>query len=225
MSVWAVVLACGKEQEITAKVDVAFLALGDRPVLSHSLQTLQENDLIEGIILVATKQRIDNALQMIRACGLRKVKSLVAGTGIRLSNLKKACDQLPDSATAVLIHEVSRPFVSGEVVTETVKAAKRYGAAVAAVRSSDAVKLAEKGRKVSKMLDRGTVWLAQTPQAFKRDVLEKMIKGGTKVLDDESALLEKARQEIHLVVSSEANMKIRTAQDLERAGVMLHLYQ
>lgn len=225
MSTWAIVLACGKEQEIAPKVDVAFLALGDLPVLGHSLHTLQENDLIDGIILVVGKQRVDNALQVVRACGLRKVKSLVAGRGLRLSNLKKAFDQLPDSATSVLVHEVSRPFVSDDLITETVKAAKRYGAAVAAVRSPDAVKLAEKGQKISKMIDRSTVWLAQTPQAYKRDVMEKMIKGGTKVLDDESALLEKARQEIHLVVSSEANMKIRTAEDLERAGALIQLYQ
>lgn len=225
MSVWAIVLACGKEQEIAAKVDVAFLALGDRPVLGHSLQIMQENGIIDGIILVVKKQRVDNALQVIRACGLRKVKSLVAGTGTRLSNLKKAYDQLPDGATVILVHEVSRPFVPDEVVTETVKAAKRYGAAVAAVRSGDAVKLAEKGQKITKMLDRSIVWLAQTPQAFKRDVFEKMLKSSTKVLDDESVLLEKSRQEIHLVVSSESNMKIRTAQDLERAGALLHLVQ
>ena len=221
MSVWAIVLGCGKEQEITADVDVAFLALGDRPVLAHSLQALQQNSQVDGIILVTKKKRVDNALQMIRAYGLKKVKSLVAGSGTRVSNLKKAAEQLPDDAIAVMVHECARPFVSDEVVTETVKAGKRYGAAVAAFRSPDAVKFAEKGQKVSKMLDRNSVWIAQSPQVFKRDVFAKMLKGATKVVDDESALLEKARQEIHLVVSDPSNMKIRTARDLEIAGALL----
>jgi 2-C-methyl-D-erythritol 4-phosphate cytidylyltransferase len=225
MSAWAVVLACGKEQEITPGVDVAFLSLGDLPVLAHSLRTLQENDLIEGIILVVKKQRVDNALQVIRACGLNKVRSLVAGSGTRLSNLKKACEQLPDDATAVLVHGVSRPFVASDVVTEVVKAGKRYGAAVAAYRSTDAVKLAEKGQKASKALDRNTIWLIQSPQVFKRDVMAKMLKSGAKLFDDESALLEKTRQEIHLVVSTEANMNIRTAQDFERAAAQVNLHQ
>lgn len=225
MSAWAVVLACGKEQEITPGVDVAFLALGDLPVMAHSLRTFQENPSIDGMVLVVKKQRVDTALQTIRACGLNKVKSLVAGTGNRLSNIKKACDQLPDSATAVVIHSASRPFVSGDVITEAVKAGKRYGAAVAAMRSSDAVKLAEKGQKVSRALDRNSIWLVQSPQVFKRDVLEKMLKSGNKLLDDESALLAKTRQEIHLVVSSEANMTIRTAEDLERAGAIVQLHQ
>ena len=223
MSAWAIVLACGKEQEITSGVDVAFLALGDRPVLAHSLLTLQQCELIEGIILVIKKKRVDNALQVVRSYGLQKVKSLVAGTGTRLSNLKKACEQLPDGASAVVVHSVSRPFVEADVITETVKAGKRYGAAVAAVRSTDAVKLAAKGQKVSKNLDRNTIWTTQCPQVFKRDVFEKMLKSGVKLVDDESALLEKMRQEIHLVVSSEANMKIRTAQDLERASALVNV--
>lgn len=225
MSTWAIVLACGKGQEITPGVDVGFLAMGDRPVLVYSLQTLQECQRIEGIILVIKKQRIDNALQAVRAYGLQKIRNIVAGTGSRTSNLKKAYEQLPDSVTTVLVHAASRPFVPLDVVTETVKAGKRYGAAVAAVRSADAIKLAEKGQKVTKSLDRNTIWNVQTPQAFKRDVFEKMLKSGVKLVDDESALLEKTRQEIHLVNSTEANMKIRTAQDLERAGALVNLNQ
>ncbi|MBL7017253.1 MAG: 2-C-methyl-D-erythritol 4-phosphate cytidylyltransferase [Kiritimatiellales bacterium] len=225
MSAWAIVLACGKEQEITSGVDVAFLAIGDRPVLAYSLLTLQQCEQIEGIILVVKKPRVDNALQVVRSYGLKKVRSLVAGSGSRVSNLKKAYEQLPDDASAVLIHAVSRPFVEPDVVAEVIKAGKRYGAAVAAVRSTDAVKLAEKGQKVTKTLDRNTIWTVQCPQAFKRDVFEKMLKSGVKLIDDESALLEKTRQEIHLVVSSETNMKIKTAQELERASALVNLIQ
>ena len=221
MSAWAIVLACGKEQEIASGVDVAFLALGNRPVLAHSLQTLEHNSLIAGVVLVIKKEKVDSALQMIRQFGCRKVTALVAGGVQRQANLKKAYEQIPAEASAVLVHESSRPFVNDNVITEVVKAGKRYGAAVAAVKSADSVKLAEKGQKLTKTLDRSTIWLAQSPQAFKRDVFEKVLKGTAKLVDDESALLEKTRQTIHLVVSSSANMKIRTAEDLEAAGALV----
>lgn len=220
MSVWVVVLACGKEQEIRQGVDVSFLALGAKPVLAYSLQTLQENDQIDGIVLVIKKDRVDVSLQMIRSFGIQKVRSVVAGSGSRLSNLKKANEQLPSGATVVMIHDAARPFVEDEVITETVKAGKRYGVAVAAVRSPDAVKLAEKGQKVTRTLDRNTIWLVQSPQVFKRDIFEKAIKGGSKLVDDESALLEKARQDIHLVVSTVGNMKIRNTTDLAMALIL-----
>ncbi len=220
MSTWVIVLACGKEQEIASGVDVAFLALGNRPVLAHSLQTLEQNPLIDGIVMAVKKERIDSTLQMIRQFGCRKVSAIVAGGAQRQANLKKAYDQIPEDALTILVHESSRPFVSDTVITETIKAGKRYGAAVAAVKSADPVKLAEKGQRLSKTLDRSTIWLAQSPQVFKRDVFEKVLKGSGKLVDDESALLEKTRQPIHLVVSTSANMKIRTAADLEAAGAL-----
>ena len=221
MSAWAIVLACGKDQEIGAGIDVAFLTLGSRPIVARSIQTLEQNPLIEGIILVVRKERVDSALHTVRSFGCRKISAIVAGGPIRLTNLKNAMEKIPDDATAVLIHEATRPFVTDEVVAETIKAGKRYGAAVAAVKSPDAVKLAEKGQKITKSLDRNSVWLVQSPQVYKIDVFKKMLKGSGKLLDDDSELLAKGKQEIHLVASSVGNMKIRTPDDLQIASAIL----
>lgn len=221
MSAWAIVLACGKDQEIGSGVDVAFLALGSRPVVARCIQTLEQNPLIEGIILVVRKERVDTALHTVRSFGCRKISAIVAGGSVRLTNLKNAVQKLPDDITVVMIHEATRPFLTDDVITETIKAGKRYGAAVAAVKSADAVKLAEKGLKVSKSPDRNAVWLVQSPQVFKIDVLKKMLKGAGKLIDDDSELLAKTKQEIHLVASTPGNMKIRTPDDLELASAIL----
>jgi 2-C-methyl-D-erythritol 4-phosphate cytidylyltransferase len=221
MSAWAVVLACGKDQEIGQGVDVSFLALGSRPVVARSIQTLEQNPLIEGIILVVRKERVDSALHTVRSFGCRKISAIVAGGPMRLTNLKNALDKIPEDVTAVLIHEAARPFLNDEIITETIKAGKRYGAAVAAVKSPDAVKLAEKGQKVTKSLDRNNVWLVQSPQVYKIDVFKKMLKGSGKLLDDDSELLAKGKQEIHLVAGSIGNMKIRTPDDLQIASAIL----
>lgn len=221
MSAWAIVLACGKDQEIGSGIDVSFLTLGSRPIVARSVQTLEQNPLIEGIILVVRKERVDSALHTVRSFGCRKISSIVAGGPIRSTNLKNALEKVPEDATCVLIHEASRPFVTDEVVAETIKAGKRYGAAVAAVKSADAVKLAEKGQKVTKSMDRNTLWLVQSPQVYKIDVFRKMLKSSAKMLDDESELLSKGKQEIHLVQGSPGNMKIRTPDDLQVASAIL----
>jgi len=221
MSAWAIVLACGKDQEIGAGVDVAFLALGSRPVVARSIQTLEQNPLIEGIILVVRKERVDSALHTVRSFGCRKISAIVAGGPARLTNLKNALEKIPDDATAVLIHEATRPFLTDEIITETIKAGKRYGAAVAAVKSSEAVKLAESGQKVTKSLDRNTVWLVQSPQVYKIDVFKKMLKGSGKLTDDDSELLARGKQAVHLVAGSTGNMKIRTPDDLQVASAIL----
>jgi 2-C-methyl-D-erythritol 4-phosphate cytidylyltransferase len=221
MSVWAIVLACGKDQEIGAGIDVAFLALGSRPVVARSIQTLEQNPLIEGIVLVVRKERVDSALHTVRSFGCRKISAIVAGGPARLTNLKNALERVSDDATAVLIHEATRPFLTDDIITETIKAGKRYGAAVAAVKSADAVKLAESGQKITKSLDRNAVWLVQSPQVYKIDVFKKMLKGSGKLVDDDSELLAKGKQEIHLVAGSSGNMKIRTPDDLQVASAIL----
>lgn len=221
MSTWAIVLACGKEQEIGQGVDVAFLTLGSRPVLSRSLQTLEQNPDVDGVVLVVRKERIETAIQVIRFFGCRKIMAVVAGGSIRLRNLKDAYERVPSQATAIMVHDSARPFISSETVSETIKAGRRYGAAVAAVPCPDAVKLAEKGKKVTRTLDRKTVWQVQTPQVFKRDCFEKILKSSIRLKDDESALLEKSRQPVHLVPAGKNNIKIRTADDLAFASALL----
>jgi len=221
MSAWAVVLACGKDQEIGPGIDVAFLALGSRPVVARSIQTLEQNPLIKGVVLVVRKERVDSALHTVRSFGCRKISAIVAGGPVRLTNLKNALEKIPEEATTVLIHEAARPFLSDEIITETIKAGKRYGAAIAAVKSSDAVKVAEKGQKVTKSLDRNSVWLVQSPQVYKIDVFRKMLKSSGKLIDDDSELLAKGKQEVHLVAGSSGNMKIRTPDDLEVASAIL----
>ncbi|MFA5688683.1 MAG: 2-C-methyl-D-erythritol 4-phosphate cytidylyltransferase [Kiritimatiellales bacterium] len=221
MATWAIVLACGKEQEISPGTDVAFLALGSRPILSRSLQILEQNSEIAGIVVVVKKDRIDTTLHLIRSFGCRKISAIVAGGSVRLTNLKNAYAQVPDSATLVVVHDASRPFVTDQIVTDSVKAAKRYGAAVTAARSVDAVKFAARGQKAEKDIDRNSIWLVQTPQAFKRPVFEKILKSKERLKDDESALLGKTKQPIHLVAATAGNMKIRSAEDLTVASAIL----
>ena len=117
----------------------------------------------------------------------------------------------------VSIHDVSRPCVSADLVSETVRAAKRYGSGVAAVRVEDAIKEVDKGQKVSKSHDKSKLWQTQTPQTFKRDIIQKGFESAHKnkqILDDDSQALSLMNIDIHLVPSTTTNMKIRTADDL-----------
>jgi 2-C-methyl-D-erythritol 4-phosphate cytidylyltransferase len=131
---------------------------------------------------------------------------------------------MPEHASMIVVHEASRPFVTTDVLEETVKAGKRYGCAIAAHQLSDAAKLAPKGMKAVKTLERNSVWIAQTPQAFKYEVLEKLIAGTSKnikILDDESEFVRKP-SEVHMVEAGPANVKIRSSTDLAMATALLN---
>ena len=174
-------------------------------------------DEVDGIIVATRKDRIDSVLQLVRRFGYTKVRGIIAGGSGRLTTLRSVFAKLPEEASLVLVHESSRPFISIKVVQETLKAARRYGCAIAAHRIPNAVKVAENGLKVKKTLPRNSAWETQSPQVFKFDLLRKLLNSkGLTLVDDESEWVRKPH-EVHLVESGRLNMKIRTAEDLKLA--------
>ncbi|WP_372795740.1 2-C-methyl-D-erythritol 4-phosphate cytidylyltransferase [Pontiella sp.] len=224
MSVIAIIIACGKQEEIAPGTEAAFLTLGSGPILSHSLKTLEEASCIDRVIVVVSKERVDAAMQIIRRYGCTKVRGVVIGGASRMSSLRTVFSKMPSDPSVVVIHEASRPFLSKKILAETVKGAKRYGSSIAAHKVEDSVKIAPKGMRVGETLDRNTVWTAQTPQAFKINVIKSIVETrnkGVKLIDDESALVT-APAETHLVEAGWTNMKIRSRHDLEIAAALLH---
>jgi 2-C-methyl-D-erythritol 4-phosphate cytidylyltransferase / 2-C-methyl-D-erythritol 2,4-cyclodiphosphate synthase len=129
----------------------------------------------------------------------------------------------------VLVHDAARPFAPPELVRDVALAAARHGAALAAVAATDTVKKAAPGagvelRSVETTLDRRTVWLAQTPQGFRSDVLWRAFEAaGPAAADatDECALVERLGLPVMLVPGDEGNFKITTPADVARARARL----
>ncbi|MEE9368005.1 MAG: 2-C-methyl-D-erythritol 4-phosphate cytidylyltransferase [Pontiella sp.] len=226
MNTLGVIVACGKEEEITSGTDAAFLSLGTMPMLVHSLRTFQNASSIDGIIVAVAKDRVGTTLHAIKRYGCSKVCGVVVGGASRLSTLRTVFAKMPEPASVVIIHEASRPFVTKIILGEIVKAAKRYGCAVAAHKIPDSVKLVPTGMKATKTLERNTIWATQTPQAFKFEVLAKIIDTkikpkDIKIIDDESEFVRKP-SEVHMVEVGSGNMKIRSSADLAIATALLN---
>lgn len=219
MATWGVIIASGKDESVSEEVDTAFLSMGNQAVLGHSLLKFERCPLIDDFIVVVNKNRMERTLTMVKLLGCTKVRHIVAGGTRRPSSLQAGVKRLPDSASVVVIHEASRPAFDEEVLVDTIKASKRYGCAVSACRLSDSAKMTSgNGQKVVKSLDRRNVWMAQTPQSFKRDVLEEALEkaktSNVQLVDDESLLVEASGKAVHLVPADKTNLKIRTADDL-----------
>jgi 2-C-methyl-D-erythritol 4-phosphate cytidylyltransferase/2-C-methyl-D-erythritol 2,4-cyclodiphosphate synthase len=129
-----------------------------------------------------------------------------------------------DRADLVLVHDAARPFVSAELISRTIRAGAIFGAALAALPSSDTVKLAraDDAREcpaVDRTVPREQVFLAQTPQAFRREVLRAVVAAaaGADVATDEAALAEAAGYPVRLVQGDPGNIKITTVGDLDAA--------
>jgi 2-C-methyl-D-erythritol 4-phosphate cytidylyltransferase/2-C-methyl-D-erythritol 2,4-cyclodiphosphate synthase len=149
--------------------------------------------------------------------GAGKPVRLVAGGDRRQDSVANAFGAADAASDIIVIHDAARPFASAGLIARTIAAAAESGAALAAVVSRDTVKLARRVDWVSETLPRETIYLAQTPQAFRRDVLAQAIAEAARTpLDatDEATLVERAGRPVRLVQGEATNIKITTAEDL-----------
>ncbi len=219
-----IIVAAGKSERMGAKVDKAFVSLGVKPVLAYSLEVFEECADIDSVIIVAKKDRVPAARGMAQMFGCSKVERVVAGGTKRQDSVQAGLAALGEDVRFVVIHDAARPCVTTELISGTLKVAKRYGAGLAAVKIADTIKRVERGTTVNETVDRSKLWSVQTPQAFKLDLLreayETVNKKGLTVTDEGSAV-ELVSDKVHIVPSTWTNMKITTADDLPIAAAML----
>jgi 2-C-methyl-D-erythritol 4-phosphate cytidylyltransferase len=224
----AIIVAAGKSERMGKDMDKAFLHLATRPVLAYSMQAFEACPEIDEVVVVVRRDRIDSARGMAKVFGCSKVRKVVAGGTMRQDSVANGLAELADESTIVAIHDGARPCVTPQLISETVKLAKRHGAAVAGTRMTDTVKLVEKGVTVSKTLDRTKIWTVQTPQTFNvsllRDAYESLRKKGLVVTDD-SAVVELHGHEVYLVPTTVPNIKITTVEDLPVVAVLLERFE
>lgn len=132
-----------------------------------------------------------------------------------------------DPRDIVIVHDAARPMVTVELVEAMIDAMQdeRLDAAVAAAPVSDTVKRAQ-DHLVTETLDRSQLWAVQTPQAFRRHALQRVLDQPYEVLakaTDDASLIEQQGGTVAIVPSSSENLKVTTPLDLEIAGALLDL--
>ena len=208
-------------------IDKAFLSLGTKPVVVYSLLAFEKCRDIDEVILVVRKDRIDAARQAARMFGCNKVKKVIAGGTLRQQSVMNGLAEASEDVDIVVVHDGARPCLTSDLISQAINSAKQHGSGVAAVKITDTVKSVEKGMIIAGTVDRTKLWLVQTPQAFKMDLLRKAFqlveKKKIKVTDEASAV-ELVSNGVWLVASSSSNIKITSPDDLTLAAALMRLF-
>ncbi len=147
---------------------------------------------------------------------------VVAGGATRRESVAAAFSAAAAAADFVVIHDAARPLVSAALIERTVQAAIDGGAAIAALRIHDTVKRGDSAGVIVGTVPRDGLFAAQTPQAFRVDVLRRALAafpGGEAT--DEAMLVERLGEPVTLVDGDPGNIKITTAEDLQMAEALL----
>ncbi len=215
----AIIAAAGKSRRMGASGNKQFVIIGGSSVLARSVGAFVNCDMISEIIVVVGKEDVCYCEEeLLRAFGSTKIKAVVAGGIERQDSVSRGLTGAFVGADIVVVHDGARPFVKGELIESSIRDAYEFGASCVAVPASDTVKEAEtNGDFVGRTPERGLLWYAQTPQAFRREIImeayNKAGEDGFKGTDDAS-LAERLGYKVKLTMGSYDNIKITTNEDL-----------
>ncbi|MCX5720982.1 MAG: 2-C-methyl-D-erythritol 4-phosphate cytidylyltransferase [Nitrospirae bacterium] len=214
----ALVPAAGRGLRMGGSTPKQFLALGGEPLIIQSLLALQAAAVVDQIILAVPSADIDYCQREIVAKHrFTKVTKVVAGGAERQDSVRHALAEVPSGTEIVLVHDAVRPFLTQGMIDEVVAVARKHGAAIVALPMRDTVKQVRPDGMIERTVDRTPLWLAQTPQAFRRDWIEeahrKAHAEGVRATDD-AFLVEWLGHAVAVVEGSGENIKVTRPEDL-----------
>lgn len=211
MKVSAIIAAGGRGARVAADRPKQLLAVGGRALLEWTVTLFSTHPSIDEVVVALPPELVDSPPPYLTGAASASVR-VVAGGARRQDSVANAFAAVAADTDVIVIHDAARPFASADLVSRTVRAAAESGAALAAIPARDTVKLVDHSF-VARTLPRDTIYLAQTPQAFRRDVLAAAVAAGGDATD-EAALAERAGHAVRIVDGEITNIKVTTPEDL-----------
>ena len=221
MSAGAVIVAAGASTRMGDAGDKTLADVGGEPLIARTVDAFERCDAVTAIVLVVSERNLDAIAGLREDKGWQKTMPPLVGGARRQDSVRAGLQALPTDCDWVLVHDGARPFVTSRMIEEGLAAAAATGAAIAVVPAFDTVKRVGEGGRVVETLDRSELAMVQTPQVFRRDVLER---AHSEVLDnvtDDAAMLERTGVEVRTFAGARSNMKITTPEDLALAEAMV----
>ena len=218
----AIVVAGGRGVRFGGPTRKQYLRLQGRPVVWWSLKAFQASPSTRCIVLVVPRRDHERLRKAASVWRFSKLMAIVAGGLSRADSVREGLSAVPPEVRWVAVHDAVRPLVTPRLIERTIAEARRHRAAIAACPSRDTIKLADASGRVASSPKRERVWLAQTPQAFERKLLEQAhARGRGLSVTDDSQLVERLGVRVRLVPASAENLKITVPSDLELARLIL----
>lgn len=218
--VGAVIPAAGQGERLPGPVAKQFRLLAGVPLVQHTLARLAEDGRAGRIVLVLPAGESDFHIPSDIPVPVQKV----SGGARRQDSVANGISALPDEVEWVVVHDGARPLLPPGLIAACLEGAQETGAAIAAIPVTDTVKRAGDEGQIEGTMSREGLWLAQTPQVARRDLLQRALdeaisRGfeGT----DEASLLEAIGVRVRIVPGSRMNLKVTTLEDMALAQAYL----
>ena len=200
-----------------------FKELNGKPIWVYSINTFILSECVDELILVIPNYSLETLKKSQIFISLNKKDNikLVSGGESRKDSVINGLKSVKEENDIVCIHDAARPFIKTSYIKYSIDACSEFDGAIIAIPAVDTVKKAD-NQLIKNTIDRESLWMAQTPQTFKKDKLLYAIKNFSHLnITDESILMEEANFKIKLIKGDQSNFKITNAIDWELAKVIV----
>lgn len=221
----AIIVAAGKGIRMGGPVRKQYLELDGLPVLSHTLRVFDRAAVIRHIYLVVPAAELAYCRdRVLSPVSVTTPLTLVPGGAIRQESVWNALMVMGQSDDVVVIHDGVRPFITARDIAACVETAQAEGACILGIPATDTLKAVSDDGHIQQTIDRHHIWLAQTPQAFRYDLIraahERARDEGMAATDD-AMMLESWGKPVAIIPGSRRNIKITTPEDLLLARALI----
>lgn len=214
----AIIVCSGVGKRMGANLPKQFIQIKNKPIVCYTIDKFENCEKIDEIIIVTNKDYIQFFNEsIIKKYNYKKIKYVVCGGKERLNSVYNGLNCVKDKNSIVLIHDGVRPFVENDDILNIIESTQKYDACILGVKAKDTIKICKNGF-IEQTPNRDDIYLAQTPQAFKFDLIKKAydyaINNNIFITDDASAI-ECIGHKVKIVEGSYKNIKITTSEDLK----------
>jgi 2-C-methyl-D-erythritol 4-phosphate cytidylyltransferase len=221
----ALVVAAGSGSRFGGGTPKQYRLLAGVPLIVRTLRILDACAAIDRMVLVVPAEDLSRlAASLLPGARVVKPVLLAAGGASRQESVGNGLEHVADDVSLVAIHDAVRPLVSGACIAACVEEARRSGACTAALPAWDTLKRVEPDGSIRDTLPRDRVWLAQTPQVFRTDLIREAhaaARSSGWTGTDDAELVERIGARVRVVPGSRMNFKITTPDDLHLAEMLL----
>lgn len=221
----AIITGGGSGERFGADVPKQFQQAAGKMVIEYSLAAFASAPSVDSIIVVVPPSLPDSILDTIFS--YRKVSAVVPGSKTRQMSVLSGLKAIKGKPEVIVVHDAVRPLVEVELIEDLIIAAKEKGGAIPVLPMYDSIKYSEDGKTSERSVQRNNYFRAQTPQAFRADLLIESFRKAEKEgveCTDEAQMVALSGHSISLVKGSERNVKITTPSDLIYVKSLLGAY-
>ncbi len=224
MKTAVVILAAGSGKRMQAGHNKMFLTLQGKTILEHTVQAFQSSASVDGIVIVAKQEELEQVQQMVPAASYSKIIGYTVGGKERQDSVYCGLQALPEDYTYVMIHDGARPFVTATLIEQLLDDVTDQCGTIAAVPAKDTIKRVDANGMVQQTLVRSELWNVQTPQCFATAAIRRchqLAQQEGYYGTDDASLAERYGLQVKVVPAYYENIKLTTPEDLDVAEVFL----